>query len=938
MALDINGYNADFNAFVKFAQDNIQTNNKAVARFGEGPVMLGGARPVVAADPQTDKVGKFRNQDQKTINNNIRDTFRNAVIEMFGGESHIPESVKDAMLLKDYDKGKPLTARRIMAVKAAIDKDGSVKLNTFRSADAATVALNKGWTDAELPKIARAARFLSEATGVDEFAAIDQLSTPGSKANRLMNYGGRFMDSAQNFADGLRLMDGFKDWYTDIFDTMKPVHKQERNVRDFSPADTFTKLNIDGNFIDKDYLVGFEKFAFEELAANPKANLAETDMEKLFGFKNNKAMQSLGTGYGNSIYSTIANIPKEKRAVLYAALNAFTIPANNAQEAHDKNLGGGKRTSLSPTHSPTVAARILRNFDKAEAMFKAGKLTAKNIIKEFFREIPDKGDYNYKTLNDYFDDISIQVRLDADEGGQYTDVGGSVGLAMENSGCTFEETVQMLRQGQMPPVPKFLSTGTMRLSDFDGTVAGGRDLLRADLDRPDFCYRFKTDMETPLLQFDRQPGFGFKFPGQEKFHTNATAQGKANIQRVGDSVVAMCGAVHVAQANAVMTMLSQSGLSNLRGGLPQIGVTSNEHVPVDYTITKDNDTGAINIKYTSPEALPFKFEWSATVDVGGNVTTTPMTVGKKPLSAEFVANAVGNASARMNVNLSDAQKANAAKLVGNLAVEHNLTGKKLDLFSNFVVNLKLTDASAAKDLDVASDMAKNIAAWETLELGTDVTTGVTNALMTTFNELIDDAMADAAKKPGESSKFSNDRDVSQDMYTDGNRLNFSFNGVEVKCDPGSPKKAIDAFKATVTNPAMRRGLSSIMHQTSILAFTSLSNRGPLPSTSRNKTGIDSKNLHGIEKIVSRDATSGKYMMMTTDTKQGEPIRYDLTVSEDGESATLTVSERSNLVAGAGRNDLAVYGTVKNTMSFHIDMTGEKPVITATCIAQEFASI
>ena len=160
--------------------------------------------------------------------------------------------------------------------------------------------------------------------------------------------------------------------------------------------------------------------------------------------------------------------------------------------------------------------------------------------------------------------------------------------------------------------------------------------------------------------------------------------------------------------------------------------------------------------------------------------------------------------------------------------------------------------------------------------------------------------ADAAKDPGVSRKYSNDRDVSQDMYTDGNRLNFSFNGVEVKCDPGSPRKAIDAFKATVTNPAMRRGLSSIMHQTSILAVTSLSNRATLPSTSQHKTGIDSKNLQGIEKMVSRDAGSGKYSMMTTDKKEGEPIRYDLTVSEDGKSATLTVSEKSKTACRVSR--------------------------------------
>ena len=175
MALNINGYNADFNAFVKFAQNSFVTNDKkAVARFEVGGAPLAG-RTIVAANPDFDRVGIFRGQDQKDLNNSVREAFRNAVIDMFGGESRIPDSVKDAMLLKDYGKGKPLTARRIMAVKAAIDKDGSVKLNTFRSADAATVALGKGWNKEELPQIARAARFLSDATGVDEFTAIEQL-------------------------------------------------------------------------------------------------------------------------------------------------------------------------------------------------------------------------------------------------------------------------------------------------------------------------------------------------------------------------------------------------------------------------------------------------------------------------------------------------------------------------------------------------------------------------------------------------------------------------------------------------------------------------------------------------------------------------------------------------------------------------------------------
>jgi len=38
--------------------------------------------------------------------------FMKAVGNMFGGVDHIPDNVKEAMKLEDYGKGKPLTARR----------------------------------------------------------------------------------------------------------------------------------------------------------------------------------------------------------------------------------------------------------------------------------------------------------------------------------------------------------------------------------------------------------------------------------------------------------------------------------------------------------------------------------------------------------------------------------------------------------------------------------------------------------------------------------------------------------------------------------------------------------------------------------------------------------------------------------------------------------
>ena len=617
----VTAYSDQFRNFVDFATKSGGDEKsiallKGTSRLGEFSIKAN----------TNDKIGKiFRDDSIKDTNNAVRTLFKNTIVNMFGGENNIPKTVLDAMKLNDYGKGKPLSARRIMAVKTAIDKEARF----FKSADAATAALNKGWTQAELPKIARATSFLVQATGVDEFEAINQLSTPGSKANRLLNYGGRFLESAGNFANGLRLIDSFATWFKDICDTMTPIHNQSRDEADYSNANTFTKLNISRKITNPELVKGFEKFAFEELSINPKANLSETNMEKLFGFKNNKAMNFIGRNGGDSFYSTISNIPKEKRAVIYTALTVFAKPANNAQEAHDNNIGGGYKPWIDNAHSPTFIARILKNFDKAESMYKEGTLTAQNIINEFFSEIPDKGDYDYDTINNYFDNIVKELARDEDDGGQYCDVSDAAPLAMENSGCTFDETVTALRNGQPLPVPQYLTTGTIPFDKMDGTTIGGRKLIEGDLYRPDFFYRFGRGNKNPnLLNVNNCKGFGFNFPNQEKFYTNGTQEGRANIKIVGDTIIKMCGQAHVNQANNVM-MLSQSGLACLRGGLPQVNATSNEHVPVDFTISKNDTNGDITIKYTSPEALPFKFEWTATVDVNGNATTTPLIVAMK---------------------------------------------------------------------------------------------------------------------------------------------------------------------------------------------------------------------------------------------------------------------------------------------------------------------
>ena len=113
--------NQQFNRFVEFASGENGHGMDSIARAGgiaQGGMFAG--RTIKEAEGDSLRKA-FRSDDLQRENNMARKLFRQAVVEIFGGESRIPKSVKDAMKLKDYDQGKPLTARRILAVKAAID-------------------------------------------------------------------------------------------------------------------------------------------------------------------------------------------------------------------------------------------------------------------------------------------------------------------------------------------------------------------------------------------------------------------------------------------------------------------------------------------------------------------------------------------------------------------------------------------------------------------------------------------------------------------------------------------------------------------------------------------------------------------------------------------------------------------------------------------------
>ena len=114
-----------FYAATSYAQ---QIKDDPTARGGDSVVHLQNGSTLTCNYSETDAPrGLFRpgsrKQEQKDLNNATRAAFKQAVIDIFGTSiNDVPKRVRDAMNLSKFDNaGRPLTARRILAVNDAID-------------------------------------------------------------------------------------------------------------------------------------------------------------------------------------------------------------------------------------------------------------------------------------------------------------------------------------------------------------------------------------------------------------------------------------------------------------------------------------------------------------------------------------------------------------------------------------------------------------------------------------------------------------------------------------------------------------------------------------------------------------------------------------------------------------------------------------------------
>ncbi len=493
-----------------------------------------------------------------------------------------------------------IIARREEAAAVAAAKQ------EFLEGEGATKALSAGYARGELSTIADVYARYKTATGADATAAIEAALDPQSKARRLCSFGGRFTADAAGFRAGLRLLDSFSAWYATLCADIAAEKK-----------DSPTTLNIDKTTIgpDTEYAVG--KFLMEELSVNDAIDIEADDPEKIFGMANNPAMRFVGRNYTMAFANSLAQVPPEKRGLLYAVfdiVDPLMTTENDRAKSHHFEL------------SLVLAARVLHNFDAVANLREKGPFDREHLLGLLFPdfELPPNA-----TNMDVFNTYATVLLSMSQHGAGGADLIRTVPLIMEGSGCTKEEAFAAVEAGKGLPLAPYMSNFNGKLEEMDGTAKGGRKTMIGDIFRPE---NPKIIAENKVALPAGDCRFVFNFPnGKTLIALPGSKEAKEvmdSAQAIADELEAFCGKIHQAQLSAVYFALSQSGLGPVNMAFTGQGISSNEHMPVTYTLSRDDESGGVTVRYSEPRNFPVKFSWETTIQPDGSSTSTPMVINQ----------------------------------------------------------------------------------------------------------------------------------------------------------------------------------------------------------------------------------------------------------------------------------------------------------------------
>jgi hypothetical protein len=348
----------------------------------------------------------------------------------------------------------------------------------------------------------------------------------------------------------------------------------------------------------------YELFVFQDLAIRPDVNL-NADPETLFGIEHNDVVNFFSRANGVSYIATFVKLPPAKRQVLFAAFKAIEPPRpeNPDHSLTDVNDHAG------------YIARILRHYDEVAELMAAGNLDRTHLNQILTPDLDLPPDATSKQVRE-----AIQARVYAKYANSFEKI-MEVSTLMGYTGCTVTEALEAVETGKKPANLPDIASTTMRIENIDGTTNAGREMMLGDLCRP--SNPSYVGGRQSILS-DDENHFVVKIGGET---IKCIRSGNPDVNApIADKIENLCGKVHVEQASTVMRGLAQGAHLPLLSILPHHGISGGEHMPLTYTITKNDETGAVTIRYSEPEGFPFKFHWETTVALDGTSTTTPLTV------------------------------------------------------------------------------------------------------------------------------------------------------------------------------------------------------------------------------------------------------------------------------------------------------------------------
>ena len=364
-----------------------------------------------------------------------------------------------------------------------------------------------------------------------------------------------------------------------------------------------------------------EKFLFEDLGCNPKLMDNADKPEDVFGTKNNLVMRFINKNMMQAISGSMAGISPEKRSVVYAIADALC-----------EKTPGGKPFY----YNVALVSRTLVNFPKAAELVYSGNLNRTTAFDLLFPDLKGIG-LSAKSSNEEISDVmyehtsfeaEAQAAFDpkdlAPQKAIYAQ-GRACGEMFNWTGATIQECIRAAKSGQTLPKAPGMTDITADLDAASGLVEAGKEVFIGDIHRPEP----PGDPTTKAPPIDLKDNvFRFDIAGQ-KFTAKACGHSERNNAQNADiakAVEKFCNKeVHPVQTDAVFFALSQGGLAP-QMSLRDHGYEAADHGPITYTLSKDAETGSVNIKYSNPEGSPLKFSWTTTVDVDGKVATTPIRI------------------------------------------------------------------------------------------------------------------------------------------------------------------------------------------------------------------------------------------------------------------------------------------------------------------------